>query len=1273
MLVLLFHLLLICSKCNKVINITSQNHLLRLYLCHHYNYTGDTTLLLLDNIYNISGNGSLCTINTNYSLTIQGSHSMATIHCISTTYVNTTHPTIGFVFTGSSLTLQKVTFIGCGATLSTLDNEQLSIINSTSSLVYFTQYHAAVLVFIEMSHLVMRDVNMSQYYGFAIVAVNLPNSTLDSVTITTPLSIQMASISNCSVGSGVMLLYKNSLSNLSQYQVKITDSKFMHNFDHIVFPGLICATDFYNSSIYKISPKPVINAAGLTILYTQNDTKAQVNISQCTFTGNIGSLAGAMLVLHLNTITQSQTVINRKSVFDTNGSHQKCLGSEFVFIMFFDQISNSLLTFANKVYYPFLMKDVVISVSDSNVVSSKQQGAAYMVFLNVKKLSITFNFSDVTIRKTYISNSSSCIFVASHPPMENKIHFVMNSVKVYYNGKPNKIFTAQKSIISKVSIFHLSDINNITITGSIKNPSSFSSNIGTVILAIRSDVTLEGHIVFHNNTGINGGAIMLLEGSVIHLTQGLQASFTNNTALSSGGAIYALDNTFSVTQCTFQVNLSNHNISVLFDHNTATVAGKSVYASKLYNCYIGNKYITSTKIYDKIFKINTQDISTTPVNLTICDHNSTMPYSSDAYPGETVTFSMAAIDAVGHPSYSVVTITAVNVTNSGYIHINWWFSERENIQVISESDDCTLINVTIHTNDSSTLSYHGNLLFTIPSIIDMTVVDINLKPCPPGFELDNIKGSCVCSKVISSLNIAGYTPNCNINTKTFNRPALTSWVGSVQVNNKSKAIFLLAIHCYYEYCNVGPNLNFFHYNSKDEKFVLTSNNLSHHSSLCLNNREGILCSKCSTVNGVNYSVVFGSIECKQCSNWWLWTLVFYAIVGPLLIYLLYALRLTLTTGTLNGIIFYAQVASTDILDVLSIKTNNCFPKNLFIVKVAMFWISTMNLNLGFPLCFYNGMNELWKAGLSLIFPLYLLTIVVVLIILSRFSLRLSNKIAHSSVQVLVTVVHLSFTKILLAFFDVFTPVQLYNSVMNKSITVWFNDGSVKYGEGKHLVLMIVTSVIVGIFLIPYMLIILTGRLLMKSNKIREYLRPIYEVIHAPYKYNKQYWFTARQLLLIFVYIMYTTYRGENVLLPFSIVLPIYFVFVTVQAHLRPFKNKIINLLDLSVMINYGIIVCTNWYFINEDQYCISRILNITFVYIMMFTFTVVVFYHIVLVTGQQARFIGYINALQNSMKKVTQSLKKSQPVSHQRHFREELDSSFFDDNYSEYREPLISP
>ena len=898
--------------------------------------------------------------------------------------------------------------------------------------------------------------------------------------------------------------------------------------------------------------------------------------------------------------------------------------------------------------------------------------------MNVKTIPICFTFSNVIFNKNKALLSGSCIFAVSYPSEKNDISFVLESIEAYNNGI-SRIDVGSSFL--PASLFKFTDINSIIIKGSLQNPSKFSNNFGTVIEIIRSDITLEGHIVFNNNTGINGAAIMLIGDSLIHLAQGLHITFTNNTALSSGGAIYDVSSPFDKTHCTFQVNITpDDDIAVLFENNKATVTGNSVFSSILYNCYIDNyTWIDSskaTKIYNNIFTFipnNIFQLSTTPVKLTLCHSNNFSTLNKyDAYPGETVNFSIAAINAVGNYSYSIVSANVFRNVDTGFTSdINWYLSERQSTQVIRESDDCTLINITIHTNDNSTLDIpkYGALLFTVPNIANITVVDITLKSCPPGFEWNLNSGSCICSHLLSSLNIIGYIPNCSINTRTFNRPTFTSWVGTV---NETSG-FLLSLYCHHGYCNSDPIFTVFHYSNSDKRFRISSKDLSTTSSLCLFDREGILCGNCST----NYSVVFGSTECRQCSNWWLWTLVLYAVAGPLLVYLLYTLRLTLTTGTLNGIIFYIQMADLGLYNIMSSNVSQCSWTIRYSMKVAMLVISILNLNLSFPLCFYNGMNELWKAGLTLLFPIYLLTIVVVIIILSRFSLRLSNEIANFSVQVLVTIVHLSFTKLLLALSDVFTPVQLYNSAMNKSINVWFNDGNVIYGEGKHFVLMIVTSVIVGIFLIPYMLIILTGRLLMKSNKIREYLRPIYEAIHAPYKYNKQYWFTARQLLLLFISIVYTIYRARSTskfLFAFSIILPVYVLVVTVQAYLKPFKNKFINILDLSVMINYGTILCTNWYFIGKTKYyCTLGILDATFVHVLIFTFNVVVFYHIVLVTGQQARFIGYINGVEILIKKMTQCLKKSQPVTHPRHLREELDSSFFDDNYSEYREPLLSP
>ena len=589
MLVLLFYLLLICSKCNKVNKITSQDHLLQSYLCHHYHYTDDTTLLLLDTLYNISGNGSMCNINTNYSLTIQGNHSMATIQCISTTYVNTAHPNIGFAFTGSSnLTLQRVTFIGCGANLTTLDKGQLNIVNSTSSLVYFTQYHAAVLVFTEISHLVMRDVSISQYYGFAIVTVNLPNATLDSVNVNYSQGIERAvQKSGYSVGCGVLLLYKNSTrmsSIVNQYKVFITSSNFTHNYEKIIYPKFTCATNFYNSFKHKSHWNPVINAAGLTILYTQNDTNAQVNISRCTFNDNIGSTAGAMLVLHLNTIKNSKTVIYNESMFHSNANLRKCHGSSIVLIMYFDVVIH--LNSTSTMYHLMEIINVTFESSEKVIFFEKQQGAVYIAMIHVKTLPILIKFSNVTFTKSTASTSGSCILVASYPSTTNRIQIVIESVKAYNNdvsGDSPEKCEKSATTFSQASLFRILNINFTKINGSAENPSNFSYNFGTVVEGIRSDITLEGHIVFHNNTGINGAAIMLIRDSIIYLTQGLRANFTNNKALSSGGAIYAVGNIFTQTFCSFQVsyNHSHDNITIFFKSNEATITGNSVYTPNL--------------------------------------------------------------------------------------------------------------------------------------------------------------------------------------------------------------------------------------------------------------------------------------------------------------------------------------------------------------------------------------------------------------------------------------------------------------------------------------------------------------------------------------------------------------------------------------------------------------------------------------------------------------------------------------------------------------------
>ena len=192
------------------------------------------------------------------------------------------------------------------------------------------------------------------------------------------------------------------------------------------------------------------------------------------------------------------------------------------------------------------------------------------------------------------------------------------------------------------------------------------------------------------------------------------------------------------------------------------------------------------------------------------------------------------------------------------------------------------------------------------------------------------------------------------------------------------------------------------------------------------------------------------------------------------------------------------------LESLNMPCSDC-GKESFFVKLSKLFIALLNLNLGFPLCFYDGMTELWKAGLSLLFPVYLILIIVFLIILSHFSSQVSNKLSKSSVQVLVTIVHLSFTKLLEAVIDVFGSAKVYEEGNGERI-VWYNSGAVEYGSMEHTWLMVITSIVVGFILTPYFILILFGKFLLKCDRFREYVRLFYEAIHAPYKTNRWYWF-----------------------------------------------------------------------------------------------------------------------------------------------------------------------
>ena len=1032
-----------------VINVTEENELEQ-FLCYNDPpVVGDTLVVLYANItHYISGNVSFCMINATYSLTITSNSSGPAIINCSGNYLD--GPTTGFSFINvHSLTLQRLVFRGCGGFLK--NSTIIDIINSTAYPFHFTQYQSALLLFPHINILLIENVTITSYHGFAILAINPRNATTNNSIISESLTSFIASDFQLhELGSGTLIYFTHDY-NTDSHTVIMNNSLITENYVGIPSQNLDTLNqkmllDFYGS--------------GLTILYTQTKYPANVCIFKTNFTKNLGTV---LFFLHYKT-NYGTSVLDQVNVLS---GKSPIISSKTLFVTMIDisNISTPLLI-THSVFYGISMYVPLLS-SQSSVVFiglyNPSLGSTVNIYFNN---SVFFN----------TTTADSCIYAVDNGIQGEVLNIYLNNITAYNNFKTSNNFgntRAELIKIDNVKELHISGFNN------------FSYNFGSIFHITSTIIYLNGQINIIGNNGSMGTGFKVQGLSYFLLSNGLNATFINNTALTIGGAIYAIaDNDFH--KCMFQNNTENiTNIKMTFIDNTASEAGSSIYSNNLDDC--------CTKLAFSFSPSKIWNFSVPPTSLCLCEYSDVSCIQSDAYnlsvsmrPGQNIRLQLAATgryqETMQH-GYAAITFLLINRDNVHSVP-SWQVSANSANQALLEKQDCTSVTITLLKNKNEPNPSSPAIIVLSSSVsTQLTLYGIQLLDCPIEFELNVTEGKCVCSRLLHKLRTS-YQPDCSISSGSNNSISTitrsdTEWIGIGNLSNGT-VVFGAALNCIV-YCRYKKSHSRFIVNDTSVA-IADYDDLSNSVPLCIDNREGLLCSQCPP----GYSVVYGSYECKQCSNWWLFTLIIYAVIGPLLIYLLYVLKLTLTTGTLNGIIFCIQIFG--VIDPPSVKMN------LLLLN------SFVHFNFHYPLCLYHGMTELWKQGLITMYQIYILSILLGIIILSKFSVKISNKIANLSIQILVTVVHVSFSYSLTSIMDVFTPVTIYTNNTEEPMQVWFKYPTVKYGTHGHLVLMIVTSLVVGPILGVYMTVLLAGRPLMRINyRIREYIRPVYEAIHAPYK------------------------------------------------------------------------------------------------------------------------------------------------------------------------------
>ena len=219
--------------------------------------------------------------------------------------------------------------------------------------------------------------------------------------------------------------------------------------------------------------------------------------------------------------------------------------------------------------------------------------------------------------------------------------------------------------------------------------------------------------------------------------------------------------------------------------------------------------------------------------------------------------------------------------------------------------------------------------------------------------------------------------------------------------------------------------------------------------------------------------------------------------------LLTKFRLTASHGSLNSLILYANFVHWN--------SNLFFPsfRNADLPRLILAWL---NLDLGFEVCFFNGITALHAIWLQIGYLLYLVFLQISIIILCRRYLIFTRFFGRNVTKVLSTLVILVYAKMQ----SIATSVFQFTIIQNTTLPHDFNkfrvlsvDGNIRFGSHEHIPLLVVASFLI-LILTLIMLSLLFIQIFIKASSMRCFkwlarFQPFFETMTGPCNPNYMFW------------------------------------------------------------------------------------------------------------------------------------------------------------------------
>ena len=516
----------------------------------------------------------------------------------------------------------------------------------------------------------------------------------------------------------------------------------------------------------------------------------------------------------------------------------------------------------------------------------------------------------------------------------------------------------------------------------------------------------------------------------------------------------------------------------VFQNNTANASGSAVYAGLVDNCisiasqeYVDKGYFCSISSFDD--QAGKTVISSSPHQVCFCNRGvknfseantinvcsnecSKTKRSFTSFPGETINFSVVIVGEQNGYTRGIIEIRSIS--SSQNTRLNETCTQLSYTVLVEKSSvRYLLINVTV-----TEIEYNSKQM---PLTLNVTIM-----PCSDGFELSKETKKCECFEKISNYSEVQCFSSSQIIQRSGN-----VWIGKTDQTDCT----VVVLNCSFDYC-------------KSEMVKLSNlSNLAESDVQCNNGRTGRLCGRCTD----GFSLTLGSNKCWNCTNQNSRISIFIAIglLGIVLVCLLFLINLTVSVGTINGLIFFANI----------VKLYEPFFPIESIPFLSQF-ISWINLDMGIETCFYDGMTALVKVGLQFLFPIYLWLIVVAVIIASKHSSKIARFTGNNTIPVLATVILLSYTKLLRTVIKIFSRTLI--DCNNNRYWYWSIDPTQEYLHGWHILLFVIGIVVMVFLIVPFTLFLLLFSLLELSNeKCRQRLswvlfrlKPFFDAYRGPH-------------------------------------------------------------------------------------------------------------------------------------------------------------------------------